>query len=684
MNKAKMTQDQLYQQQKQEHSKLIVEYIEEYELGPNYKENYVVYYDKENDENYIIDYSGKYKYIIRQNSKPPQQVQSQSQPKQQQQQQQPTIVFPNEQYNQPDRYIYGYVDESELNNVDLSNIGIFKDDLRNEYYIKDPYKANKYWVILPHNWDEDENSTYISENDIDFMATIVNLDRDSNRKYILDERDNTRFYIIPNDYIKEFREYWHKHYKEYKEALVKQVQSVQPLQQEQDYNNNNITTNTSTQSKSNQYSINTTHDMIIEYVDEDELKAIDLFKVKIQKDHSYNEYYIQDPTNLNRRWVVLPSNWYNNKKTVNSQANTNEQHDYIFEDEVNFKLIKVFQDAQKRRFIYDNKTNKKKYLVPRVTDYKQSFKYKWSLIDENLKKIKSPKEVRKHKSSNKTESKVKIDPPEIIDLPRSPRPLHHLMIYKVEKSKQDKLNKYAESKNRNQNVMITNQYVRTPLAEPGLVRQKSSSNEMLDRPIAHARMQPSFSPQLERQRLADGRRVNSNDDLLDVNNNNMRSNSARTVKKTVIFNENVKVSDGTSNSYKTAPLKLPTTETPSHQAVVVQSHAPPQSSPNLDPRNRYIREQQPPPIKPREIKPMSDFSNPPTQQYQQQQPMSNNRTQNVYNNPNYQTSNTAFVPNNQQVVARNQNSLNSLNNNNGVIRIKQQGRMGHLIVKHDQ
>ena len=200
--------------QHQQQKKLIVEYIDETELGPNYHENYIVYRDEETNENYIIDYSQKYKYVIR---KKPQQMTLNNNIKQQNIPVtiQSDLIDSDDQqsFQQETRYIYSYVDQSELVLIDLAKLTVNKNDLLEEYYMVDQLMPNKFCVILQDNWNENETLPYISEDDVDLMNWIVNLEQNSNRKFIVDDRDNTRYYIIPTDYMKEFKSSWNKYYK---------------------------------------------------------------------------------------------------------------------------------------------------------------------------------------------------------------------------------------------------------------------------------------------------------------------------------------------------------------------------------------------------------------------------------------------------------------------------------------
>jgi hypothetical protein len=339
--------------------------------------------------------------------------------------------------------------------------------------------------------------------------------------------------------------------------------------------------------------------MIIEYVDEDELKTIDLFSVKIRKEDLYDEYYIQDPININRRWIVLPSNWFN------KSLSNGKQHYYIFDDEVNNKLNVIYKDAQKRRFIVDKKTNIKYYLVPRVNDYRQSFKFKWAQIDhegiENKKKVLT--------LSKPVQTSSKTTTVEIVELPGSPRPLHYAMI------------EQKKMKNHSDNRVQTN---------PKIRQRSASTDKVLDE-----RLTPRVAKQHEAQ-IYGQQRSNSSDDLL--LNEQARSQSGR-VKKSVYFNENVKVSDGQTAAHTIAPLAVP---------LKYEKHFP---------SIRQETTNQPPAIKPREIKPMTeriDF--------------------------NGLDSSTKQVANMKPFSYTNNNNIYKTQHQSGqVLRIKQNGRPGHVV-----
>jgi hypothetical protein len=623
------------QKQQPQQKKLIVEYIDETELGPNYQENYIIYHDEETNENYIIDYSQKYKYVIR--KKQPQMTLNLNNNNSVTHS---TSIIPsstsqsdimdsddqNNSFQQETRYIYSYVDQAELSLIDIAKLTVNKNDLLAEYYMVDPLMPNKFCVILQDNWNENENLPYISENDVDLMNWIVNLEQNSNRKFIVDDRDNTRYYIIPTDYMKEFKSSWNKYYKN-------------------KINNNSI--------NSDSFANTNRNAMIIDYVDEEELKTVDLLNVKIQKDESYNEYYIQNPTNINHRWIVLPANW-------NQKNYGNNPHYYIYEDEVNNKVNVIYKDAQKRRFIVIKKTNYKLYLVPKITDYRQSFKFKWSQIDQNLKKFNNSfkeKKIIKASKTVQTSSTAKNGKQlAIVELPSSPKT--------VQRQNSNSSNKNS-LKTRQRSASIDKVQESRKLI-PRVNNNNNSKIRMIDALVNSN--DPEQQHNVEKPPLVPinkPQRSNSANNIIDEP---VRSYSGR-VKKTVYFDENVKVSYGENNATPIiAPLAVPLRLDRSFSPSAAATYQDQEQNP-VRQENRAIGGA--PPVKPREVKPMNvrlEFTNLDSK--------SNNVSIESNNKPSLQ----------QQQQQKPFNYLNNNNNNhrtqsgNTIIRIKpQNGRPGHVI-----
>ena len=632
----------LTSQHQQSKNKLIVEYIDESELAPNYHDNYIVYRDEETNENYIIDYSQKYKYVIRKKQQSQQQSLNNNNNNNNLAKQTNNVVQSDvtdsdndlQSFQQETRYIYSYVDQTELVLIDLSKLTVNKNDLLEEYYIVDPMRPNRFCVILQNNWSENESLPYISEEDVDFMNWIVNLEKNSNRKFIVDDRDNTRYYIIPTDYMKEFKESWQKFYKN----------------RPNNNNNNNNDESESTVSR---------NPMIIEYVDEDELKTVDLLNVKIQKDESYNEYYIQDPTNINHRWIVLPSNW--------DQKNYgNCQHYYIYEDEVNKKSNVIYKDAQRRRFIVIKKTNFKLYLVPKISDSRQSFRFKWSQIDQNLKKqnFKENKKLKASKviqtSSDSTNGK-KI---EIVELQGSPK----------SSKRHDSVSSNKSSISTRQRSASNDRAYEQQRLIPRVNNNDNSKIRMIDAIVNNNANGPSLNANKAKMSTQVNKQQRSNSSSNVIDDEVMRSASGR-VKKSVYFNENVKVSDGGNNTIPImAPLEVP--------LRFDRSFSPSARFQGQFPVRQEYDEQKsigvpPPPVKPREVKPMNvrvEFTN-------------------IDRNPSaassIESSNRSLPQSQaQQQQQQQQKPFNYLNNNshnnrtqsgNTIVRIKQPGRPGHVI-----
>lgn len=429
----------------------ITEFINESELGENYMQNYIIEYDNEKNEYFIMDFTRKYKYVIIPNKS--------------------DLVESNNlnKTNLKLNYIeYGYVDESELKSLDTKKLAILKDNRTSEYYIQDYENENKKWIILVDNWNLLDNINYVSEEDIDPLEWTIHLDSNSNKKYIIDDDTHELLYVIPNGYLEEFQRHWIDFYKQRVRSSSLDMKDL-----DRDIKK----------------------DLIIEYVTEEELEQVDLLRVKILKDEHTNEYYIENPLNPYHRWIVLPKNWH---------KHSNEP--YISEENIKDNKLKIYTEHEtNRRFIYDANKNKI-YVIPKNKDVKQSFKYQWNEINHKLNDEKSKKS----------------DPMKIIDLPGSPRPLHHLMIDRAI----DKKRKPSVEQNSRQNRHIQQ-----------LDKKKSVSNDFLDKTVVNQN-KPTGQSQQQKKNVCFNEKVEVKD--YELNESLANDNTNRQITGGVHFNENQK------------------------------------------------------------------------------------------------------------------------------------------------
>jgi hypothetical protein len=89
-----------------------------------------------------------------------------------------------------------YVEEFELEGVDLRGSVVIQDDETGEPILTHSLLRSRRWVILPSNWRTSENSPYVSEEDVDLMEWDVYFDPNSKRQFIVDEMSGQRFYLV--------------------------------------------------------------------------------------------------------------------------------------------------------------------------------------------------------------------------------------------------------------------------------------------------------------------------------------------------------------------------------------------------------------------------------------------------------------------------------------------------------
>jgi hypothetical protein len=320
----------------------------------------------------------------------------------------------------------------------------------------------------------------------------------------------------------------------------------------------------------------------------------------------------------------------------------------------------IYKDAQKRRFIVIKKTNYKLYLVPKITDYRQSFKFKWSQIDQNLKKFNNSfkeKKIIKASKTVQTSSTAKNGKQlAIVELPSSPKT--------VQRQNSNSSNKNS-LKTRQRSASIDKVQESRKLI-PRVNNNNNSKIRMIDALVNSN--DPEQQHNVGKPPLASinkPQRSNSANNIIDEP---VRSYSGR-VKKTVYFDENVKVSYGENNATPIiAPLAVPLRLDRSFSPSAAATYQDQEQNP-VRQENRAIGGA--PPVKPREVKPMNvrlEFTNLDSK--------SNNVSIESNNKPSLQ----------QQQQQKPFNYLNNNNNNhrtqsgNTIIRIKpQNGRPGHVI-----
>jgi hypothetical protein len=88
-----------------------------------------------------------------------------------------------------------YVEEEQVNGVDLADGQIIEDPATGEAVLYHPSRPNTRWIVLPSDWQTAENSPYVDENDLDLLAWDVLTDEITGRQYVVDEKSGQQFFI---------------------------------------------------------------------------------------------------------------------------------------------------------------------------------------------------------------------------------------------------------------------------------------------------------------------------------------------------------------------------------------------------------------------------------------------------------------------------------------------------------
>jgi hypothetical protein len=91
-----------------------------------------------------------------------------------------------------------YVEEFELEGVDLDHFEIEQDGESGEISLVNSNDRRQYWIVLPNGWRIAENLPYINEEDISLVTLDFYIDARTKRKYVIDDKTGQRYYIIPN------------------------------------------------------------------------------------------------------------------------------------------------------------------------------------------------------------------------------------------------------------------------------------------------------------------------------------------------------------------------------------------------------------------------------------------------------------------------------------------------------
>lgn len=90
-----------------------------------------------------------------------------------------------------------YVEESELDGLDLTSFSVYKDDEYDEVILVDAGFPNRFWIVLRDDWRTADDLPYLAEEDAAAAEMDVYTDASTRRKFIIDEKMDERYFIVP-------------------------------------------------------------------------------------------------------------------------------------------------------------------------------------------------------------------------------------------------------------------------------------------------------------------------------------------------------------------------------------------------------------------------------------------------------------------------------------------------------
>lgn len=90
-----------------------------------------------------------------------------------------------------------YVDEKTLEEIDLSNAHLVED--AGDVYLNHSVDPSTRWIVLPSDWQVNENSNFVDEQDLDMLEWDVYVDNVTKRRYVIDEKTGQKFFIVKNE-----------------------------------------------------------------------------------------------------------------------------------------------------------------------------------------------------------------------------------------------------------------------------------------------------------------------------------------------------------------------------------------------------------------------------------------------------------------------------------------------------
>ncbi len=321
-----------------------VEYINEDELGENYRDNYQVECDQVTGEFYILDFENRIKFIIVKDklghnlgnfeNAGTNIVDEVARPYRGQEQ-----VVPSEGGFQAD---FAYVEEKDLADLDMTNVEMYESQQTGEKIMFNRDHPLVQWVVLGDDWRDSQFGNYIAEEDMDLASVEVNKDETTGRRFIIDTETGDRYYLVrATDLSDEFKKKW---------LYLGQLSQGNR--------------------KGSAQSNDSINEIDVDYIDEEQVNAIDLGDGQIIEDPATGEAVLYHPSRPNTRWIVLPSDWQ-----------TAENSPYVDENDMDMLAWDVLTDEiTGRQYVIDDNSGQQFFIVNPDKIKQSDFMEKWQRI----------------------------------------------------------------------------------------------------------------------------------------------------------------------------------------------------------------------------------------------------------------------------------------------------------------
>jgi hypothetical protein len=259
-----------------------------------------------------------------------------------------------------------YIEQDDLNLLNLANFEIVENKATNETLLIDPRSPNEQFVILSKGWIDSEESPYIAEENVDLSSLKIFRDENNNRRYVIDDSTGNRYFLVSLERMKIKRNNLLR--------LNKRVDSMEKIDDSAQVIHFKFDENGRDDSE-----------QFLGYVEEDDLSEIDLGpngESIIDQDLNTGEIYLANRNMPAKRWIVLPQNWQ-----------IEETSPYLDEEDVQDAKFDIYVDSlTNRKYIIDDKTGQRYYLIPPVAN---NFRNDWA----NIQKIAKQRQNEKKKNN---------------------------------------------------------------------------------------------------------------------------------------------------------------------------------------------------------------------------------------------------------------------------------------------